>query len=719
LNKTEQIIGRGIRFCSHSLLDTEKRNTTVFLHCLTIPNFQMETADLYCYRNALRKAVLAGKVSRMLKTFAVDCNLRKEVTVLRGLGRRVQIDSQGVTRNREDDDKPSEKRGIRIDDMNFTAICDWMECKYTCDPSIEVNLESSDTSTYNTFSSRYRETKLQKIIQAMFAKQIVWSKSEILQILETSGAPRAAIDMTIQGILNNRFFRIKHGSKEGYITYKNGYFLFQPDSYKDDRIPLALRIAEFPIKRDEFSPGVLKREVPPTLIEEVKDEVQPELWSQLVKWVDGIVNGTITKVSIDIERQIEKYTPDFKQQRKVYTDKLAMILLLSKRMEDKGKFRQIVLEYIWDEWLDIKTQHSYCLSPDETITAVAKEIILSSGGTVAHRFINPETNILQILCKDGPCSSGVKDAFSKIADPVKARSADVNHTGSIYGFIVPKRGSMVFKSHVPHKVGEIEDRGTVKGGQECIIVTSKEYMLKLITVGKVLSDAGKHNLDFDKEHLSAPAEINNSTRGCTLLNLVLRYIDSLGLENKRWFFRPLAAYYSGHRGIISQEARKASETEQKNIKKREVEAKKLQKKTTAAEKKTTVVAEKIVEPTAVKKRLTLVKKNAPAMAPVVAPVVAPVMAPVVAPVIAPVMAPVVAPVIAPVVAPVMAPEENTPVIEEFNLDNLAVSEEAPIQEAPIQEAPIQEAPEEALLEAAPEAPKPKTIRKFTLKKPGT
>ena len=32
LNKLEQIIGRGIRFCSHSMLEKSKHNVTVFIH---------------------------------------------------------------------------------------------------------------------------------------------------------------------------------------------------------------------------------------------------------------------------------------------------------------------------------------------------------------------------------------------------------------------------------------------------------------------------------------------------------------------------------------------------------------------------------------------------------------------------------------------------------------------------------------------------------------
>ena len=179
LNKTEQIIGRGIRFCSHSKLDISKRNTTVFLHVLTVPGLDMETSDLYSYRSALRKAILVGQVSRKLKEFAVDCNLRKEVTVLRGLGRRIQIDSQGLKRDREDDDPEGKREGIRIDDVDFTAICDWMECPYTCSPNVDVNLETSDDSTYTAFSARYREMKLQILVCACLFFEIFHFKMSV------------------------------------------------------------------------------------------------------------------------------------------------------------------------------------------------------------------------------------------------------------------------------------------------------------------------------------------------------------------------------------------------------------------------------------------------------------------------------------------------------------------------------------------------------------
>jgi hypothetical protein len=61
LNKLEQVIGRGIRNCSHAALPEEKRNCTVTLLVNTYASApEMETIDMYSYRTALAKAIIVG-----------------------------------------------------------------------------------------------------------------------------------------------------------------------------------------------------------------------------------------------------------------------------------------------------------------------------------------------------------------------------------------------------------------------------------------------------------------------------------------------------------------------------------------------------------------------------------------------------------------------------------------------------------------------------------
>ena len=56
LSKLEQIIGRGIRYCSHINLPEDKSNVTVFLHTAT--NGDCETIDHYSYNTLERKKQL-------------------------------------------------------------------------------------------------------------------------------------------------------------------------------------------------------------------------------------------------------------------------------------------------------------------------------------------------------------------------------------------------------------------------------------------------------------------------------------------------------------------------------------------------------------------------------------------------------------------------------------------------------------------------------------
>jgi hypothetical protein len=43
-------------------------------------------------------------------------------------------------------------------------------------------------------------------------------------------------------------------------------------------------------------------------------------------------------------------------------------------------------------------------------------------------------------------------------------------------------------------------------------------------------------------------KVENAMRTCTLMELVLRYMDVKRIGEKRWFYRPVAAFYAGHIG---------------------------------------------------------------------------------------------------------------------------------------------------------------------------
>ena len=71
LNRLEQVIGRGIRNCSHKDIDEKERNVTVYLYTVMEPKIKereiRETLDMKLYRQAEEKIDKIGKVMEIIK----------------------------------------------------------------------------------------------------------------------------------------------------------------------------------------------------------------------------------------------------------------------------------------------------------------------------------------------------------------------------------------------------------------------------------------------------------------------------------------------------------------------------------------------------------------------------------------------------------------------------------------------------------------------------
>jgi hypothetical protein len=74
LNRAEQIIGRGVRTCSHIDLPKEQRNVLLFFHAVTYPDDELESFDQRVYRIAEAKQKNINKVEQVLKSHAIDCS---------------------------------------------------------------------------------------------------------------------------------------------------------------------------------------------------------------------------------------------------------------------------------------------------------------------------------------------------------------------------------------------------------------------------------------------------------------------------------------------------------------------------------------------------------------------------------------------------------------------------------------------------------------------
>jgi hypothetical protein len=207
LSKEEQIVGRGIRYCSHNALPRNRRNCTINLYVNTFPEeMDKETIDQYSYRTAMNKAVRVGNVSRALKRGAADCNLNRDAILVDGLTHVEMIDSQG------------KERDVDLNDKDYTPTCDWIHCSYECKPSLNVNDKSElpdDYGTYDLYAARFAEQEIISRLKLEFKKQPWYHWSKLQQIFKD--IPKATLTSLLLRIVNNQSILFENGIQQGHI----------------------------------------------------------------------------------------------------------------------------------------------------------------------------------------------------------------------------------------------------------------------------------------------------------------------------------------------------------------------------------------------------------------------------------------------------------------------------------------------------------------------
>ena len=222
INKLEQVIGRGIRNCSHKLLDQKSRNVTVYLHTSSIED--KETIDTYLYRYSEFKAKQIGKVELILKQEALDKYFFKEANYLSKKDvEKFKVEpayryNNGLTRTFMY--QPNDKKYSRV--CSFTNICNYMKD----DKPIEMKIND------DTFKIQYSQGLIdvyKKRIHNLFIESVSYTLDELIDGL--SEYKEVYEDILFHAIremefekytLHNRF-----GDK-GYLTITDGLYNFQP-----------------------------------------------------------------------------------------------------------------------------------------------------------------------------------------------------------------------------------------------------------------------------------------------------------------------------------------------------------------------------------------------------------------------------------------------------------------------------------------------------------
>jgi len=598
LSKEEQIVGRGIRYCSHNALPRNKRNCTISLYVNTFPEeMDKETIDQYSYRTAMNKAVRVGNVSRALKRGAADCNLNRDAILVDGLTNVEMEDSQGI------------ERDVDLNDKDYTPTCDWIRCSYECKPSLNLNDKAEvpdDYGTYDLYAARFAEQAVISRLKAEFKKQPWYHWSKLQQIFKD--IPKATLTSLLLRIVNNQSILFENGDQQGHIIYRNNLFLFQPNKIQDTYVPISFRYGRYPVKRDYFEPfipakgqvklpkktlgksaqGVLagpaveqeQTVASNTLkVEEISPTVK-QFWTEAVNWVNAWCVTTATvetlneSISGSLSNAILNYVEGDIKKKDNFEIRLKKLQWWAKAVaaapnpqEGMRNLKQVCNEFIWDSFFKGPEQVSMLkegafssgVNPEggatilSPVTMAAKESgseqIVTSETLQIRRYLDTGKKEPVYMCDNNLCPpSLIKLFLSSKLDPVVNAKANKVVSANPYGFMVVWEGAIMFKTNDAKN-----QEGTPPGsGAACSIVSNvKGHRMKLIQLGDILAKyAGGNRYELTEEILSSGhRKLTGAPSFCALMEIVMRWMDirKESYGGLRYFYRPLSSFYSKHK----------------------------------------------------------------------------------------------------------------------------------------------------------------------------
>uniref|UniRef100_A0A6C0CGA9 Helicase ATP-binding domain-containing protein n=1 Tax=viral metagenome TaxID=1070528 RepID=A0A6C0CGA9_9ZZZZ len=241
LNRIEQTIGRGIRFCSHADLDETKRNVTVYLHASTL-NTDRESIDTYIYRYAENKSVQIGEVETILKENAIDRYLYENVNVI----------SQNSLNKVKVKPSLNQSKEILVDptDKAYSKVCSYMsDCDYNKDLNIDYDVDLNKDTFLDVYSKNAIQNIKKKISQ-LYSDFYVFRLDSILGLMNEYGFTYdEMIYQALSEMINEKYVIYSKSKSSGYIINRGEYYIFQPFLYEDSYLPLQYRINYNEIKQ--------------------------------------------------------------------------------------------------------------------------------------------------------------------------------------------------------------------------------------------------------------------------------------------------------------------------------------------------------------------------------------------------------------------------------------------------------------------------------------
>jgi hypothetical protein len=217
MSRMEQVAGRAMRTCSHSLLPVDEQNCTVYYHVVRTGD-NRECFDEYTYRTKVEaKAIKIAKVRKVIAESAMDCPLQNQVNSLPEAWKLVE-----VVQKRSEKDGDTESAPYKLIDLlapPFNDAPDVTRCEVK--PSPKDDDRERPLSTYLDVRDELL-TKLGKL----FVDKPIWERDELLAAMK--GYAQDVVVYTLQQAISTGYRFTDSFNRSSILESKGDLYALAP-----------------------------------------------------------------------------------------------------------------------------------------------------------------------------------------------------------------------------------------------------------------------------------------------------------------------------------------------------------------------------------------------------------------------------------------------------------------------------------------------------------
>jgi hypothetical protein len=220
MSRIEQVTGRAMRTCSHSLLNPEEQNCTIYYHVVRTGDGR-ECFDEYTYRTRVEaKAVKIAKVRKVMAESAMDCCLQNQVNTLPDAWKEVQVIQKRSEKVGDLESAPYKLIDILAPTFNEAPD---VACSATCDAEpAEDDDHVRPLSTYVDVRDEIL-TKLGKL----FVDKPIWERDQLVAAVK--GYAEDVVLYTIQQAISTGYRFRDSFNRSSVLESKGDLYALSPE----------------------------------------------------------------------------------------------------------------------------------------------------------------------------------------------------------------------------------------------------------------------------------------------------------------------------------------------------------------------------------------------------------------------------------------------------------------------------------------------------------